>query len=461
MSPSREHPAADPSPTDPGGRTGDAHREPAVGERAGDPLASQIGGQGFGIGAIAPATNLGAEISADELLTWFEAPSSDEPAGDAGEPRTAFTGGRLLGGATTLPAVLQPPGVRRRVALHRYGVAPFVQPSARRSRRKRRRDYRQLGFVELTPEPLRLRHRILPRTVLGTSLMLAALGVGAAFSGAAFYAYYDWRASESEAQSLAFAQGFEQTFTGAQEQLQRTRDDAVGEVTASLEPLRAWAEDANAVTELPAKVGGGVFLVRTLDTAGKPSVGSAFVVSSSATESLLLTSYQVVAALAAKPGPALTVEKGKDSFSAELWAWDPARDLALLKTTRGGLPQLDWAPDDARARTAGKRVYAVSGFGGQGATAAPGLAIDASAAGIRHDTPLGPEFRGAPLTNGAGQVLGVVSTAYSPTGVDPGALTFAPFITAACDKLLRCPASVTATSAPPAAPAGKPTPTTP
>ena len=55
--------------------------------------------------------------------------------------------------------------------------------------------------------------------------------------------------------------------------------------------------------------------------------------------------------------------------------------LALLKTTRVGLPQLDWAPEDARARTAGKRVYAVSGFGGQGATASPGLAVDASAPG--------------------------------------------------------------------------------
>ena len=71
-------------------------------------------------------------------------------------------------------------------------------------------------------------------------------------------------------------------------------------------------------------------------------------VSSSPTESLLLTSYATVAALTAKPAPALTLEKGVESFAAELWAWDADHDLALLKTTRGGLPQLEWAPDAER-----------------------------------------------------------------------------------------------------------------
>ncbi len=397
------------------------------------------------VGRVEPAD----EVSADELLNWFESPAAEQPERPAagGDRLPVLAGAGAIATDLTAPALLRPPTSRGRYQRRRWGAAPFVKPSARRSKRKRRRDYRQLGFVELTPEKLRLRHRVLPRTVVGASRMLVSLGVGAAFSGASFYAYYDWRTSQSEAENKSFAENFQQTFTQAQEQLDITRNQAIEEINGSLEPLRTWANDSNAVAELPAKVGSGVFFVRTQDAAGKPSVGSAFVVSSGPNESLLLTSYQVVSALAAKPAPPLTLEKGADSFTAELWAWDADHDLALLKTTRGGLPQLEWAPDGERAQTSGKRVYAMSGSGGQGATASPGLAVDASQAGIRHDTPLSPEFRGGPLTNAAGQVLGVVSTSYSPTGVDAGELTFAPYITTACEQVLRCPDSVTATTA--------------
>lgn len=474
MSPPREHPGSDASFADTTrfaelrarlGRGAAATSAPGTTETTGTRHELSIDDV-LGGGATTSEGNAPAEISAEDLLAWFETPSSVPGGGDAGalarhdDRLPVLARPSALVSEVGLPTIAKPGGVRNRYQRRRYGVAPFVRPSARRSRRKRRRDYRQLGFVELTPEKLRLRHRILPRTVLGASLMLVSLGVGAAFSGASFYAYYDWRTSQSEAQSKAFADGFEQTFTGAQEQLELTRNQAIEEINGSLEPLRIWAGDSNAVAELPAKVGGGVFFVRTLDAAGKPSVGTAFVVSSSPTESLLLTSYQVVAALGAKPAPPVTIEKGADNFTAELWAWDADRDLALLKTTRGSLPQLEWASDTERAQTSGKRVYAVSGYGGQGATASPGLAVDASQAGIRHDTPLSPEFRGAPLTNATGQVLGVVSTSYSPTGIDVGELTFAPFITAACERVLRCPDSVMATSAPAnVTPAGAATPT--
>ncbi|MFN0028637.1 MAG: serine protease [Acidimicrobiales bacterium] len=508
MSPPREHPGSDTSFAD-RNRLAElrAHRNPAG--KPGDLSVEDLfpGGRRTG-GPGAPTE----EISADELLRWFEgspttpaaAPSppiaptppaigtspSSSP-GSSSSPSTSTNGdagprgigggaeGPLAGTALAryrpggerlpevapppvrledlgAPATLRPSGLRSRLYRRRYGVAPFVRPSARRGRRKRRRDYRQLGFVELTPEKLRLRHKILPRTVLGASMLLMAMGVGAAFSGASFYAYYDWRTTKNEAELSTFAEGFQQTFTGAQEQLEMTRNQAITEVNNSLEPLRVWAGDANAVAELPAKIGGGVFFVRTLDTAGKPSAGSAFVVSSGPSESLLLTSYQVVAAAAARPGPGLTLEKGGESFPAELWAWDADRDLALLKTAKGNLPALLWAGEAQRSRIPGTRVYAVSGSGGQGATASPGLAVDASTAGIRHDVPVSPEFRGAPLTNGLGQVLGVVSTNYTPTGIETGELPFSPFITAACERVLRCPDSVTASTAP-AAPGAGPT----
>lgn len=491
MSPPREHPGSDTSFADPS-RGGELR---ARLDRAGSSkeltIADLFGGRGSAPQGGSPAAKGSAVVSANDVLEWLPtlAPSSagatatattvalhdrggDHDSGpNRADPARVDTADsatnrlRMLAPPPRLedlglPTVVRPAGLRNRLHRRRYGVAPFVRPSARRSRRKRRRDYRQLGFVELTPEKLHLRHKILPRTVFGASLLLVSLGVGAAFSGASFYAYYDWRTTQSEAQITDYAERFEQTFTGAQEQLELTRNQAIEEMNTSLEPLRTWAGDSNAVAELPAKVGSGVFFVRTVDTAGRPSVGSAFVVSSSPTESLLLTSFQVVAAVAAKPAPPLTLEKNGESFTAVLWAWDADNDLALLKTSRGSLAQLEWAPDAERSQTAGRRVYAISGSGGQGATASPGLAVDASQLGIRHDTPLSPEFRGAPLTNAKGQVLGVVSTSYAPTGIEVGELPFAPFITSACQRVLRCPDAVTATASP-AAPAAPPAPPAP
>jgi S1-C subfamily serine protease len=139
---------------------------------------------------------------------------------------------------------------------------------------------------------------------------------------------------------------------------------------------------------------------------------------------------------------------------AELWAWDADHDLALLKTARAGLPQLEWAPEAVRAQVAGTRLYALSGSGGQGATASPGLAIDQNQTGVRHNAPLSPEFRGGPLVNAAGQVIGLVSTAYRPTGIDAGEIPYAPTVLVACEKVLRCPSTVTATTAAPAQPGG-------
>ena len=265
--------------------------------------------------------------------------------------------------------LLRPSGLRDRRYRRRHGVAPFVRPASRRSRRKRRRDYRKLGFIELTQEKLRLRHRILPRTVIGISLMILALGVGAAFAGAALYAYYDYRQTQNETRVDAFADGFEKQYAAALGQLQGVRDQAIQSVNDGLGPLQAWQDDADALIDLPSKVGGGVWTLRTLDSAGRPVIGSAFVVSSDANSSLLLTSYETVSAATAQPGPAVTVEKGGEQLGAELYRWDAPSDLALLRVAKGNMPPLTWAPEPVRAQAIGKHVYAVSGLGGAGAKA--------------------------------------------------------------------------------------------
>ncbi|MDH4146594.1 MAG: hypothetical protein OEY23_15655, partial [Acidimicrobiia bacterium] len=292
-------------------------------------------------------------LTADELLTLVtpDATTNDTEVTSRALAPVSSAPARSLRAPVAFddPVVVRPRRLGDRRARRRTGVAPFVRPSQRRSRRQRRRDYRKLGFIELTQEKARLRHRVLPRTVLGVSSMMLALGVGAAFAGASLYAYYDYRLTENETRVDEFAKGFENNFASAISEVQKARDGALQSIGASATLLQDWVDASNAVVELPQRVGGGVFLVRTLDPAGKSVLGSAFVVSSSENESLLLTSYQLVAAATAQPGPQVSIQHGQDQMTAAVWTWDPQLDLALLKVDRGGLPSLQWASDAERA----------------------------------------------------------------------------------------------------------------
>ncbi|MEA3218320.1 MAG: hypothetical protein QOJ19_4476 [Acidimicrobiia bacterium] len=351
------------------------------------------------------------------------------------------------------PTAFQPKRLRDRTYRRRFGVAPFVRPSARRNRRKRRRDYRKLGFIELTQEKMRLRHRIFPRTVLGISVMILAFGVGAAFAGATLYAYYDYRQSQNENRVQTFAKGFENEYSSAIGQLQGVRDQGIKAVNDALGPLQEWQNDANAVVELPTKVGGGVWTVRTLDAAGKQVLGSAFVVNSDRSSSLLLTAYEMVGAAIAQPGPKILIEKNGEQLPVEVWSWDADHDLALLKVARGNLPTLAWAPEQLRASARGARVYAVSGLGGAGAKAVGGMVIDQSQTGLQHTIPLSSDFRGGPIVTADGHVLAVAAATYRPLGFDPGPNAYAPDVTMACanQKVLVCPPALTGATG-----AGKP-----
>lgn len=346
--------------------------------------------------------------------------------------------------------VTRPRNRTDRRATKRDGVAPFVPPSARRSTRKRRRDYRKLGFVELTQERARLRHRILPRTVLGVSSMMLALGVGAAFAGAALYAFYDYRLTQNESRIGTVITDAGTQFSSAVQEVQKVRDDAITSINQTLTPLQTSIEDINATVSLREKVGRSTFTIRTTDTAGRPTIGSAFVVPSpSDTESWLITAYEVVAASTANPGPPIILEKGGEQFRAELWAWDVNRDLALLKVAKGGMTPLTWASETTRAAAGNKRVYAVSGLGGAGATVADGQAQDQSQAGLRHDIPIAIDFRGGPIVLSSGEVMAITTNTYRPLGFDSPAMPYAPPIVSACEQILVCPEAVKSGAASP------------
>lgn len=284
----------------------------------------------------------------------------------------------------------------------------------------------------------RWRERLIPRTILGMVTMLVAAATGAAFSGAVLYSYYEYRLTTNEERVAKFTQGFEEQYDNAIGNIKAERDAAKSDIKKELEPLTKTRADGETLKDVAKKVSPSVWFVRSLDEAGQPSVGSAFVVASDSNQTLLLTSYNTIRAGTRKPGPEIFVRQGEEERKATLWTWQEDKDLALLIVDKGKQPKLSFAPGSPPLET-GDRIFSLSGLGATGGAISQGFVADVFNGGIQHDAPVGPSFQGGPLVNSKGEVVGLASRAYAPLGFATDAVFFGVPIRAACDKVLKCP----------------------
>jgi S1-C subfamily serine protease len=291
------------------------------------------------------------------------------------------------------------------------------------------------GVREGTPEGFW--RRIVPRSAMGLATLVFFMGIASAFTGAVLYAYYEARQERTEQQVDEFVAGFTETLDAAKSVLQEEGESAQQQVRDQLDELEQFAASGETLQSMIAQVQPSVWFVSTLDEAGAPAVGSAFVVFADAEQSFLLSSFTTIRAATASPGPDVVIRKGDEELGATVFTWDAGLDLALLVVDRANLPALPWAGADATAT--GDRVFAVSGLGATGAAVTQGFVADVSATGIQHDAPVGAAYQGGPLVNSSGEVVGVTSRAYAPLGFDPLAVFFAPPIRSACDTVLTCP----------------------
>lgn len=282
------------------------------------------------------------------------------------------------------------------------------------------------------------RERMVPKTVLGISVIILAFAIGSAFSGVALYAYYQNKLDEDAKFNTDFANQFGQQFDNAKKTIENEATNARSAIQGELEPLRRSAAGGETLTNLQKVVAASTFFVQTQDEAGAPSVGSAFVVASDSKQSFLLASLTTVKSSTRAPGPGIMARQGGNQIKATLWTWDDSKDLALLIIDRGSLPKLAFAPTSPALKL-GERVFAVSGLGGAGTPITQGFVSDISAAGIMHDAAVGQGFQGGPLVNSDGKVLGVASRRYAPLGYESDGVTFAIPSRTACDKVLKCP----------------------
>jgi S1-C subfamily serine protease len=282
---------------------------------------------------------------------------------------------------------------------------------------------------------------VLPRSVLGVSSLILALSIGAAFSGVVLYSYYQYRLDQTNNRVNALISGYSKQFRNAEAGLASAAAQAQSQIQSAMGPIQQLQADPATLAKLVKQLAPSMFFVHTLDASGQASVGSAFVIASTATQSLLLASYTTVAAATVTPGPPVFVRQGGADLPVTVRTWDPQYDLALLILAKGGLSPLAAAPSSANP-TLGERVYAVSGLGSAGAAIAEGTVTDVASVGIQHDVPIGPPYQGGPVVDVSGRVVAVASRSYAPLGFSTDGEWYAPYVQAACNKVLSCPGGV-------------------
>ncbi len=282
------------------------------------------------------------------------------------------------------------------------------------------------------------RYRILPRTVLGVSTLILSFAVGAGFSGVVLYSYYQYRLNQTDTRVNALVTGYKSEFAKAQADLAATAAAAKATIAQQLQAVQQSQGSPALLAGLTKQLAPSVFFVHTLDANGQPSVGTAFVVSSNANQSLLLTSYTTVEAATHAPGPPVYVQQGSTQTAVTVRSWDPTYDLALLILPEGNLPSIT-AAATSPSPVPGDHFYVVSGLGTAGASIANAEVVDVSANGLAVDSAIGTAFQGAPIVDQTGEVVAVASRTYSPLGFTTSGIWYTPYVEAACNKVLSCP----------------------
>ena len=179
---------------------------------------------------------------------------------------------------------------------------------------------------------------------------------------------------------------------------------------------------------LARKLAASVRPVKTLDEAGQPLEGTAFVAGSFGGQTLLLTSLAVVRAGTRAPAPTITIG---DDRQATLWTWQEGRDLALL-VIPGNIESLPWA-NASSAPKPGDRVFSL-----KDGKLATGVVLGSSPTGLEHNIFVDDKLQGAPLVNQKGDVLAMASRDYNPDARGTETLFVGVPISFACEQVLRC-----------------------
>ena len=275
--------------------------------------------------------------------------------------------------------------------------------------------------------------------MLGIASLILAFAVGAGFSGVVLFSYYQYKLNQTNERVNTLVSGYKKQFANAEGDLAAAAAAAKANIQSQLKALQQIQAGPATLAALVKRVA-PIGVLRAHPRRQRATVGRHRVRG-------VVQHHPVAAAhlLHDRPGgdgapaPPVYIRQGNTDTQVTVRSWDPQYDLALLVLPQGGSARPAGGATDARRRSPGDRIYAVSGLGSAGASIAQGSVIDVSASGIAEDAAIGPAFQGGPLINQAGQVLAVASRTYAPLGFSTEGVWFAPYVEAACNKVLDLP----------------------
>src|SRR3954447_23791319 len=86
--------------------------------------------------------------------------------------------------------------------------------------------------------PPRWRERLVPKTVIGITMLVLAAAIGAAFSGVVLYSYYEYRLNKTEAEVKTALGGINQAETQARTNINNASENAKAEIAREIEPIK-------------------------------------------------------------------------------------------------------------------------------------------------------------------------------------------------------------------------------
>lgn len=255
--------------------------------------------------------------------------------------------------------------------------------------------------------------------------------IGAVLAGGLAILYYGQQVSRLEAQT-----------SDARAQVLEARDDVLDAAEQARQAIEQQVEEVRqALADDPPIEGpedAGVYAVAAFHANGERRVGSGFTLFSSSSETIVVTTYRLVATEDGFAVPTVDVLLPGRTASARVHNFDRELDVATLVMGGGTVPVTDWRPA-AENLSRGDRLY-LAGIAGPGAAAVlQGTVGSVAPQTIVPSIPVNDFLAGGPLLDAGGRVVGLASLNYAPFGPAAGdQFAYGVPIRALCRELIQC-----------------------
>ena len=274
--------------------------------------------------------------------------------------------------------------------------------------------------------------RVLPRSVIGISFALVMAAGGALTAAAILYTRFDYSLRQNaEVTQLAISE-----FTTKNEEFSTDLEEKKISLDKVLDNFTESVADPATIASLSDKFKDTIVEIETEDVNGNTVVFSGFVFSYDieTNSTYILTSSIMLDASKALPSPGIEVKYSTGSARATLENFDDTRDVAVIKITGVQLETAQWASQDVRSESWGDVAYIVSGFSSQESLVVPSRILDYSEIASRFQGPVSSEQAGGVVVTASGEVLGVVTKFWNPSGLDSPQMPYSISYDGMCDS---------------------------